>query len=93
MALALLEAAREVGYTEPVARRRAVRAVVCDGGQALRGRIEKAGDLVHVYKDYRGTTAAGLEAVERGGGFHEALLAAIQAGTKKAYRMAEDLGH
>jgi pyrroline-5-carboxylate reductase len=85
MAAVMLAQARAAGLPEPVARR-AVEAVVCDGAELLRGRIETAPELVETYREYRGTTAAGLDAAERAG-FSAAVAAALEAATTKAGRM------
>lgn len=85
MAQAMLAHARAAGLPESVARR-AVEAVICDGAEMLRGRIETAPDLVETYRSYRGTTAAGLDAAEEGG-FSAAVAAALHAAAEKAKRM------
>nr|WP_246849300.1 pyrroline-5-carboxylate reductase dimerization domain-containing protein [Rubellimicrobium arenae] len=85
MAAALLGEARAAGLPEPVARR-AVEAVVCDGADLLRGRIESAPEMVGTYRAYQGTTAAGLDAAERAG-FSAALTSALRAAAAKALRM------
>jgi pyrroline-5-carboxylate reductase len=85
MAAAMLAQARVRGLPEEVARR-AVEAVVCDGADLLRGRIETAPDLLDTYRGYRGTTAAGLDAAEAMG-FAKAIQEALEAATIKAGRM------
>lgn len=85
MAAAMLSEARAAGLTETVARR-AVEAAVCDGAAMLRGRIETADEFLRTYRDYRGTTAAGLDAAERAG-FPAAVAAALAAAAEKARRM------
>jgi len=85
MAAAMLAQARAAGLPEQVARH-AVEAVVCDGADLLRGRVEAAAALVATYRAYRGTTAAGLDAAEAGG-FTRAVEEALQAGAAKAARM------
>lgn len=85
MATAMLRQARAQGLPEHIARP-AVEAAVCGGADLLRGRIESAPELVAAYRDYRGTTAAGLDAAEAKG-FVAAIEAALRAATEKAGRM------
>ena len=54
----------------------------------LQGRIAQAPALVDAYIDYRGTTAAALDAA-RAHGFDRAVAAAIDAGTAKARAMSD----
>lgn len=82
LAAALLSHARARGLPDRVALR-AVEAVVCDGADLLRGRIGSASDLVETYRAYQGTTAAGLEAAEKGG-FPDSVASAVEAATRKA---------
>ena len=58
-------------------------AVVCDGGAMLAGRVGEAEAVLDAYRGYRGTTAAGLAAVEAAG-FREAVAAALAAGAAVA---------
>ena len=85
LAAALLSHARARGLPDRLALR-AVEAVVCDGADLLRGLIGSAPDLVETYRAYRGTTAAGLEAAEKGG-FSDSVASALEAATQKAGRM------
>ena len=85
MAEAMLMQARALGLPEQVAIR-AVEAAVCNGAEMLRGRVETAGTLLAAYRDYRGTTAAGLETAEAMG-FSAAIAAALRAAAGKAARM------
>lgn len=85
MAAAMLADARGRGLAEAVARR-AVEAVICDGAEMLRGRIEDAPALVETYRAYRGTTAAGLDAAEARG-LPDSVAEALDAATRKAGRM------
>lgn len=85
LAAAMLADARARGLPEHLARR-AVEAVVCGGADLLRGRIEAAPALVEAYREYRGTTAAGLDAAEARG-FSRCVAEALDAATRKAGRM------
>jgi pyrroline-5-carboxylate reductase len=85
LAAALLSHAHATGLPDRVALR-AVEAVVCDGADLLRTRIGSAPDLVEAYRAYRGTTAAGLDAAEKGG-FSDSVASALEAATQKAGRM------
>ncbi|MGD9917782.1 MAG: pyrroline-5-carboxylate reductase family protein [Paenirhodobacter sp.] len=77
MATALLDFARAQGLPEAVARR-AVEAIVCDGGAMLKGRIETAPDLLATFRDYAGITAAGLNRADEDG-FSGALQSGLAA--------------
>jgi pyrroline-5-carboxylate reductase len=85
MAAAMLAHAQAAGLPEHVARR-AVETVICGGADMLRGRIEEAPAMIETYRNYRGTTAAGLDAAEQGG-FGAAIAAALQAASDKARAM------
>ena len=85
MAAAMLAHAEAAGLPEQIARH-AVEAVVCDGADLLRGRIETAPELLHAYRAYRGTTEAGLDAAEASG-FSRAIDEALRAATAKATGM------
>ena len=87
MAQAMLDHARAQGLPEAIARR-AVEAAVCGGARLLEGRVETAPDLLAAYRDYRGTTAAGLDAAEAAG-FARAVTAALEAATAKARAMGK----
>jgi len=77
MASAMLAWARQAGLAKPIALR-AVEATVCGGAQLLAGHIEGAESMVSTYRDYRGVTAAGLDAAEKSG-FVRAIKAALDA--------------
>lgn len=91
MAAAMLDYARSKGLAEHIARR-AVEATVCGGARMLAGRIETAREMVGVYMDYAGITAAGLNAAETAGFTRavgaalDAALAASRAGSAAAAR-------
>lgn len=86
MAVAMAGFLRQHGVDEAIAWRAAEAAVV-GGARLLQGRISEAPAIIAAYRDYRGTTAAGLEAAEAAG-FSRAVLAALQAATDKARAMA-----
>lgn len=67
---------------------RAAEAAVCGGAAMLAGRMAEAPALLAAYRDYRGTTAAGIEAAEAAG-FSAAIRAALEAATAKARAMAD----
>ncbi|QFG36374.1 pyrroline-5-carboxylate reductase [Paracoccus pantotrophus] len=87
MAVAMAGFMRAQGVADAIAWRAAEAAVV-GGARLLERRITEAPALVAAYRDYRGTTAAGLEAAEAAG-FSRAVVAALEAATEKARRMAE----
>ncbi|WP_199259543.1 pyrroline-5-carboxylate reductase family protein [Paracoccus binzhouensis] len=87
MAVAMAGFMRAQGVSEAIAWR-AAEAAVIGGARLLEGRITDAPVLVAAYRDYRGTTAAGIEAAEAAG-FSRAIVAALEAATDKARRMAE----
>lgn len=68
---------------------RAADAAVCGGAAMLAGRIADAPALLAAYRDYRGTTAAGIDAAEAAG-FSAAIRAALDAAARKARAMAGD---
>ncbi|WP_315918174.1 pyrroline-5-carboxylate reductase family protein [Mesorhizobium sp. SP-1A] len=86
LAAAMLEHARRNGLGEAVARR-AVAAVVTDAAQLMRAASFSPEDMVKTFIDYRGTTAAGLQAM-LDHGFKEAVGAGLGAATEKAAAMA-----
>lgn len=86
MAVAMASYMRSQGVSETVAWRAAEAAVV-GGARLLEGRITEAPALVAAYRDYRGTTAAGIEAAEAAG-FGRAIEAALAAATGKARSMS-----
>ncbi len=90
MAMAMAGFMRAQGVSESIAWR-AAEAAVIGGARLLQGRIAEAPALVAAYRDYRGTTAAGIEAAEAAG-FSRSIQAALDAATDKARRMAMDAG-
>ncbi|WJS85899.1 pyrroline-5-carboxylate reductase dimerization domain-containing protein [Paracoccus sp. TOH] len=90
MAVAMAGFMRAQGISEAIAWRSAEAAVV-GGARLLQGRIADAPALLAAYRDYRGTTAAGIAAAEAAG-FSRALVAALEAATDKARHMTRDAG-
>lgn len=86
MAVALADYMRGQGIPDAIAWR-AAEAVVCGGSQLLAGRIGDAPQTVRAYLDYRGTTAAGINAAETAG-FSSSLHAAMTAAVAASRRMA-----
>ncbi|WP_151719720.1 pyrroline-5-carboxylate reductase family protein [Gemmobacter serpentinus] len=85
MAQALAEYLIAQGLPEGTAWR-AAGAVVSGGARLLEGDASRARDLLAAYLDYRGTTAAGLQAAETAG-FSAAIRAAIKAAAQKSADM------
>ncbi|PZO68305.1 MAG: NADP oxidoreductase [Paracoccus denitrificans] len=90
MAVAMVDFMRGQGVTEAVAWR-AAEAAVIGGARLLDGQFTQAAQMVATYRDYRGTTAAGIDAAEAAG-FSHAIDAALRAATDKARKMARELG-
>ncbi|MFE3838836.1 pyrroline-5-carboxylate reductase family protein [Pseudogemmobacter sonorensis] len=88
MAVAMADFMRAHGMSEEIAWR-AAEAAVCGGAQLLAGRIAEAPKLLAAYRDYRGTTAAGLDTAEAAG-FGRAVAAALAAATETARRMGAE---
>lgn len=86
MAVAMARFMTGQGVPEAIAWR-AAEAAVCGGAAMLAGRIADAPALLAAYRDYRGTTAAGIDAAEAAG-FSTAIQAALEAATTKARAMA-----
>ena len=86
MAVAMAGFMRAQGVADAIAWR-AAEAAVIGGARLLEGRITEAPALLAAYRDYRGTTAAGLDAAESAG-FSRAIEAALDAAADKARRMA-----
>lgn len=86
MAMAMAEFMTGQGVPEGIAWR-ATEAAICGGAAMLAGRIADAPALVAAYRDYRGTTAAGIEAAEATG-FSKAIKDALLAATEKARALA-----
>lgn len=82
MAMAMADFMTGHGVPEAVAWR-AVEAAVCGGAGMLAGQPQRARELVAAYRDYRGTTAAGIEAAIAAG-FPDAVARALAAATDKA---------
>lgn len=85
MAVAMAEFMQAQGVSDEIAWR-AAEAAICGGSQLLAGRITEAPRLLAAYRDYRGTTAAGLDTAEAEG-FSRAITAALAAATEAAGRM------
>lgn len=85
MALAMVEFMRSQGVSEDVAWR-ATEAAVCGGARMLMPDIRAAEGLLAAYRDYRGTTAAGLAAAEAAG-FSTSIAAALAAAAEAARRL------
>ncbi|MGA0615279.1 pyrroline-5-carboxylate reductase family protein [Paracoccus sp. KR1-242] len=85
MAMAMARFMQERGVPAEIAWR-ATEAAVCGGAAMLSGRIDQAETLVEAYRDYRGTTAAGIDAAEAEG-FSLAISRALEAATEKARQM------
>lgn len=86
LADALLGHALAHGLSGPVARR-AVAGVVCDASQLIAGPQAAPGEIVRAFMEYRGTTDAGLRAMQEAG-FTEAVHAGLSAAMAKAAAMA-----
>jgi pyrroline-5-carboxylate reductase len=86
LADALLSHALARGLPEPVARR-AVAGVVCDASQLIAGPQASPDEIVRAFMEYRGTTDAGLRAMQDAG-FAEAVHAGLSAAVAKAAAMA-----
>lgn len=85
MALAMVEFMRSQGVGEDVAWR-ATEAAVCGGARMLMPDIRGAARYLAAYRDYRGTTAAGLEAAEAAG-FSASIAAALRAAAEAARQL------
>lgn len=88
MAVAMVDFMARHGIPAPIAWH-AAEAAVCGGAAMLADAPERAQALLTTYLQYRGTTAAGLEAAERAG-FSTALSKALEAATGKARAMAAE---
>lgn len=64
--------------------------MICGTAPLLAGKMDQAGEMVRVFIDYRGMTAAGLNAAVAGG-FDTALRSAFQAAIDKGRDMARDI--
>lgn len=88
LADALLQAARDHGLPEDIARK-SVEAMICDAPAMMAGQIEGATQLVADYIDYGGTTAAALSAAQDAG-FQDAVRAAVTAGIDRVNAMSRE---
>lgn len=86
MAMAMFRFMQDRGVPDHIAWR-ATEAAVCGGAAMLSGQIERADSLLAAYRDYRGTTAAGIESAEMAG-FSSVISRALEAATEKARLMA-----
>lgn len=86
LADAMLGHALAHGLPERIARR-AVNGVVCDASRLLDNTRVSPGEMVRTFMEYRGTTAAGLGAMQDAG-FAEAVHAGLSAAAAKAVAMA-----
>ena len=87
LAAAMMEDAIRRGIGRDVARR-AVNGLLVGTGRLLEARDENPADLVRVFLDYRGTTAAAIEAM-RAGGFDAAVSDGLQAAFQKSVNMGQ----
>lgn len=86
MALALRDFLTAHGLPDAIAWR-AAEAVVCEGAALLSGQMaQEAPRLLDAYRDYRGITAAGLDAAAAAG-FGRSLAAALEAALSKSAEM------
>src|SRR5690606_39526137 len=85
MVQAMADYLRGQGLPEATAWR-AAGAAVCGGARLMEGDAARARDLLTAYLDYRGTTAAGLQAAEAAG-LSAAIRAAIKAAAQKSVEM------
>ena len=90
MAVAIHDWLAAQGLPDAIAWRSA-EAMVCGGAGLLAGRIDQSPAMVAAYREYRGTTAAGLDAA-LAAGFDRSLAAALHAATTKAQDMAQETG-
>ncbi|MFT4013705.1 MAG: pyrroline-5-carboxylate reductase dimerization domain-containing protein [Paracoccus sp. (in: a-proteobacteria)] len=82
MAMAMVRFMTDRGVPEAVAWR-ATEAAVCGGAAMLAGAPQRAEELLAAYRDYAGTTAAGIAAAEAAG-FAQAIGRALEAAARKA---------
>jgi pyrroline-5-carboxylate reductase len=88
LAAAMMEDATRRGIDPDVARR-AVNGLLVGTGRLIEVRDENPADLVQVFLDYRGTTAAAIEAM-RASGFDAAVSHGLQAAFQKSVNMGQD---
>lgn len=87
LATAMMDDAMKRGIDRGVARR-AVNALLVGAGQLLAIRDEDPADLVQVFLDYQGTTAAAIRAM-RAGGFDAAVAHGLEAAFQKSVIMGQ----
>lgn len=85
MARALIDFLTASGVGRDIANR-AAEGMICGASPLLAGRMDDVDEIVRLFIDYRGTTAAGLNAAISNG-FETILKAAFQAGTDRAKDM------
>lgn len=85
MAVAMADFMRAQGVPDPIAWR-ATEAAIIGGARLLEGRMDEAPAMLAAYRDYRGTTAAGLSAAEDAG-FARAITGALMAATAAARQL------
>jgi pyrroline-5-carboxylate reductase len=87
LAAAMMEDAIKRGIDQGVARR-AVNALLVSTGRLVELRNENPPDLVQIFLDYEGTTAAAIEAM-RARGFDAAISAGLEAAFQKSVSMGQ----
>ncbi|MEO6300435.1 MAG: pyrroline-5-carboxylate reductase dimerization domain-containing protein [Paracoccaceae bacterium] len=87
MAQAMLVDAKTRGLPDAIAVK-AVEAVICGSAEFLQGRMGELGDILDLYRAYKGITAAGLDAAEVG--LTAAIKDALTAATAKASALDRD---
>lgn len=85
MAVAMAQFMRSHAVPEAIAWR-ATEAAIIGGARLLEGRIESAPAMLAAYRDYRGTTAAGLDAAIEAG-FDRAITSALTAAAAAARKL------
>lgn len=85
LAAAMVDHAIAFGLTRKVAEKAAI-TVLTGAGRLMERQPQTPDRLVEAFLDYRGTTAAGIEAM-RGAGFDAAVAAGLQNAFEKAVRM------
>lgn len=88
LAAAMMEDAVAQGISPEVAQR-SVNAVLVGTGRLVEARAESPADVVRTFVDYRGTTAAAIEAM-RAAGFEAAVSRGLAAALSKSVRMGEE---
>ena len=88
MAVAMADFMTRHGVDQKIAWR-ATEATLCGGTDLLRGKMDQAPAMLSAYLDYRGITAAGLEAAQDAG-FSAAIGTALDAALAKTRAMAAD---